>query len=90
MFVKQWLKNGIVNQVLLKHSKLNRCLSTTSESISIDDDSPVEMENPYKSPIRRCVLCGIPIDYKNAQLLSQFVSTFSGLQYSKKMTRKFE
>uniref|UniRef100_A0A8B9R627 28S ribosomal protein S18c, mitochondrial n=1 Tax=Anas platyrhynchos TaxID=8839 RepID=A0A8B9R627_ANAPL len=26
---------------------------------------PVEMENPYKEPPRKCVLCGIKVDYKN-------------------------
>ena len=53
-------------------------------------DEPVEMENPFKdqpvameSPFKRenqiCTLCGIHIDYKNSQLLSQFTSSFTGL-----------
>lgn len=26
------------------------------------------MENPYKDPPKRCVLCGINVDYKNVQV----------------------
>lgn len=26
------------------------------------------MENPYKEPPKRCVLCGINVDYKNVQV----------------------
>uniref|UniRef100_A0A8C3CDT7 Mitochondrial ribosomal protein S18C n=1 Tax=Cairina moschata TaxID=8855 RepID=A0A8C3CDT7_CAIMO len=29
---------------------------------------PVEMENPYKEPPKKCVLCGIKVDYKNVQV----------------------
>lgn len=26
------------------------------------------MENPYKEPPKKCVLCGIKVDYKNVQV----------------------
>ncbi|KAG8134348.1 hypothetical protein E2320_007456 [Naja naja] len=48
---------------------------------------PVSMENPYKEPPKKCVLCGTTVDYKNIQteptyflqqLLSQFTSPYTG------------
>uniref|UniRef100_UPI00358F89CB small ribosomal subunit protein bS18m n=1 Tax=Myxine glutinosa TaxID=7769 RepID=UPI00358F89CB len=36
------------------------------------------MENPYHEALPRCPLCDIHVDYKNTQLLSQFVSPFTG------------
>uniref|UniRef100_A0A8B9UYJ0 Small ribosomal subunit protein bS18m n=1 Tax=Anas zonorhyncha TaxID=75864 RepID=A0A8B9UYJ0_9AVES len=47
---------------------------------------PVEMENPYKEPPKKCVLCGIKVDYKNVQLLSQFVSPYTGRIYGRHIT----
>ncbi|NWW44872.1 RT18C protein, partial [Pedionomus torquatus] len=47
---------------------------------------PIEMENPYKEPPKRCVLCGINVDYKNVQLLSQFVSPYTGRIYGRHIT----
>ena len=56
---------------------------------SIDDDSPIEMENPYVPLPERCCLCGVRVDYKNVQLLSQFISSFTGLQLPKKNLSKW-
>uniref|UniRef100_A0A8B9CD51 Small ribosomal subunit protein bS18m n=1 Tax=Anser brachyrhynchus TaxID=132585 RepID=A0A8B9CD51_9AVES len=47
---------------------------------------PIEMENPYKEPPKKCVLCGIKVDYKNVQLLSQFVSPYTGRIYGRHLT----
>ncbi|XP_073196653.1 small ribosomal subunit protein bS18m isoform X2 [Lepidochelys kempii] len=47
---------------------------------------PIQMENPYKDPPKRCVLCGINVDYKNVQLLSQFVSPYTGRIYGRHIT----
>ncbi|KAM6135947.1 small ribosomal subunit protein bS18m isoform 2-T2 [Phoenicopterus ruber ruber] len=47
---------------------------------------PIQMENPYKEPPKRCVLCGINVDYKNVQLLSQFVSPHTGSVYGRHIT----
>ncbi|XP_013151591.2 28S ribosomal protein S18c, mitochondrial [Falco biarmicus] len=49
-------------------------------------DQPIQMENPYKEPPKRCVLCGINVDYKNVQLLSQFVSPHTGCIYGRHIT----
>ncbi|KAM4809630.1 small ribosomal subunit protein bS18m [Rhinophrynus dorsalis] len=47
---------------------------------------PQQMENPYKEPPKKCILCGIPVDYKNTQLLSQFVSPHTGHIYGRHIT----
>ncbi|XP_075277271.1 small ribosomal subunit protein bS18m isoform X2 [Opisthocomus hoazin] len=49
-------------------------------------DQPIPMENPYKGPPKKCVLCGINVDYKNVQLLSQFVSPHTGCIYGRHIT----
>ncbi|XP_064306412.1 small ribosomal subunit protein bS18m [Phalacrocorax carbo] len=49
-------------------------------------DQPIEMENPYKEPPKKCILCGINVDYKNVQLLSQFVSPHTGCIYGRHIT----
>ncbi|KAL4679522.1 hypothetical protein H8959_009172 [Pygathrix nigripes] len=28
---------------------------------------PITMENPYKEPLKKCILCGKRVDYKNVQ-----------------------
>ncbi|KAM6261583.1 small ribosomal subunit protein bS18m [Porphyrio hochstetteri] len=49
-------------------------------------DQPIQMENPYSEPPKRCILCGINVDYKNVQLLSQFVSPHTGCIYGRHIT----
>ncbi|XP_048219803.1 28S ribosomal protein S18c, mitochondrial [Perognathus longimembris pacificus] len=49
-------------------------------------DLPIPMENPYKEPLKKCVLCGKRVDYKNVQLLSQFISPFTGSIYGRHIT----
>ncbi|XP_077332546.1 small ribosomal subunit protein bS18m [Lithobates pipiens] len=44
------------------------------------------MENPFKEPPKKCILCDVPIDYKNVQLLSQFVSPHTGRIYGRRVT----
>ncbi|XP_074084700.1 small ribosomal subunit protein bS18m isoform X2 [Macrotis lagotis] len=51
-----------------------------------NEDLPVPMENPYKEPNKKCILCGKLVDYKNIQLLSQFVSPFTGCIYGRHIT----
>jgi small subunit ribosomal protein S18 len=34
------------------------------------EDLPIPMENSYKEPLKKCILCGKRVDYKNVQLLS--------------------
>ncbi|XP_005999428.1 28S ribosomal protein S18c, mitochondrial [Latimeria chalumnae] len=63
-----------------------RQISTQHVEVSSKDDLPQQMENPYKEPPKKCILCGIAVDYKNVQLLSQFVSPYTGRVYGKHIT----
>uniref|UniRef100_A0A2K6UJY6 Small ribosomal subunit protein bS18m n=1 Tax=Saimiri boliviensis boliviensis TaxID=39432 RepID=A0A2K6UJY6_SAIBB len=36
--------------------------------------------------LKKCILCGKCVDYKNVQLLSQFVSPFTGCIYGRHIT----
>jgi small subunit ribosomal protein S18 len=52
-------------------------------------DAPIRLkEDPYKRPMHQCIFCRhkIKLDYKNVQLLSQFVSPHTGIVYSQKAT----
>ncbi|XP_054613060.1 28S ribosomal protein S18c, mitochondrial isoform X2 [Dunckerocampus dactyliophorus] len=44
------------------------------------------MANPYKAPEKGCVLCNVTVDFKNVQLLSQFVSPHTGRIYGRHLT----
>ncbi|XP_068609366.1 small ribosomal subunit protein bS18m [Brachionichthys hirsutus] len=50
------------------------------------DDVPIKMENPYKEPQKGCILCKIAVDFKNIQLLSQFISPHTGRIYGRHIT----
>ncbi|NP_001239240.1 28S ribosomal protein S18c, mitochondrial [Gallus gallus] len=56
------------------------------QQAAAESDLPIEMENPYEEPPKRCILCGINVDYKNVQLLSQFVSPYTGRIYGRHIT----
>uniref|UniRef100_A0A5S6QAQ3 28S ribosomal protein S18c, mitochondrial n=1 Tax=Trichuris muris TaxID=70415 RepID=A0A5S6QAQ3_TRIMR len=58
------------------------------ESCAKDEPLRELRQNPYERPKSKCVLCryGITPDYKNARLLSQFLSSFSGRLYQKHVT----
>ncbi|KFM79943.1 28S ribosomal protein S18c, mitochondrial, partial [Stegodyphus mimosarum] len=47
-----------------------------------------DMENPYESDKKVCILCKykINVDYKNTRLLSQFVSPYTGFLYDRHIT----
>ncbi|XP_006885134.1 PREDICTED: 28S ribosomal protein S18c, mitochondrial-like [Elephantulus edwardii] len=47
------------------------------------EDLPIPMENPYKEPLKKCILCEKHVDYKNVQLLFQFISPFTGCIYGR-------
>ncbi|KAM4854395.1 small ribosomal subunit protein bS18m-like [Thomomys bottae] len=49
-------------------------------------DLPIPMENPHEEPLKKCVLCGKHVDYKNVKLLSQFISPFTGCIYGRHIT----
>lgn len=54
-----------------------------------NEDGTVSMEkDPYRKKMHQCIFCkyNVPLDYKNVQLLSQFVSPHTGLLYSQEVT----
>ncbi|XP_078741181.1 small ribosomal subunit protein bS18m [Lampetra fluviatilis] len=64
-------------------------------SDSLTDNSPATettrvselvVSDPYTEPPRRCVLCNIDVDYKNTQMLSQFISSYTGKIYGRHIT----
>ncbi|CAK6983449.1 S ribosomal protein S18c%2C mitochondrial-like [Scomber scombrus] len=57
--------------------------SLTSETLT---DPLVKMENPYKEPQKGCILCSVSVDFKNIQLLSQFISPHTGRIYGRHIT----
>ncbi|XP_028829151.1 small ribosomal subunit protein bS18m [Denticeps clupeoides] len=65
----------------------SRSLSEVSSEAQLDD-LPVKIDNPYKQPPKGCILCSnnITVDYKNVQLLSQFISPHTGRIYGRHVT----
>lgn len=55
----------------------------------LQGDLPMsDMPNPYRKNKQQCVLCkyNVTVDYKNARLLSQFISRFTGRIYERQTT----
>ncbi|WAR20821.1 RT18C-like protein [Mya arenaria] len=54
-------------------------------STEIKDDMPVDMPDPFQPPRKKCILCeyDVKLDYKNPQLLSQFISPYTGRIYGR-------
>ncbi|KAF1377956.1 hypothetical protein PFLUV_G00206170 [Perca fluviatilis] len=60
--------------VLSRHGNPGlRSLSGSSNVVRQKDDTLVKMENPFKEPQKGCLLCNVSVDFKNTQLLSQFI-----------------
>ncbi|XP_064164902.1 28S ribosomal protein S18c, mitochondrial [Anguilla rostrata] len=82
----------VLSQHTAKHSTtvtghFVRSLSSTAPEIRKSEaDMPIKMENPFKEPEKGCILCNITVDYKNVQLLSQFVSPHTGRIYGRHIT----
>lgn len=62
--------------------------SDVTKSASTEGDEPIQIENPYKRDEKQCILCRMKItpDYKNARLLSQFQSSYTGKIYGRHIT----
>ncbi|XP_032674705.1 28S ribosomal protein S18c, mitochondrial [Odontomachus brunneus] len=62
--------------------------SSVESKVAVQDDMPIQMENPYFKEKRQCILCkwNIEPDYKNVRLLSQFQSRYTGRIYEKHIT----
>ncbi|XP_032974547.1 28S ribosomal protein S18c, mitochondrial-like isoform X2 [Rhinolophus ferrumequinum] len=52
------------------HAVLWRSCSQYKQ-VTSNEDLPTPMGNPYKEPLKKCILRGKCVDYKNVQLLSQ-------------------
>ncbi|CAJ0580061.1 unnamed protein product, partial [Mesorhabditis spiculigera] len=62
--------------------------TVSAEPAEFDDGLLETNVNPYAKPPRKCLLCRteVELDYKNARLLQQFVSNFSGRVYDQHVT----
>ncbi|CAK5007880.1 unnamed protein product [Meloidogyne enterolobii] len=68
---------------------LNRSNRDQNTATQTDPNQPIEFDfNPFDKADRKCLLCdlGIKLDYKNARLLQQFISSFSGRVYDRHIT----
>ncbi|XP_068561469.1 small ribosomal subunit protein bS18m [Cebidichthys violaceus] len=76
-----------LKSVLSQHGNTTlRSVTTTSHEVRHKDDTLVKMENPFKEPQKGCVLCSVTVDFKNTQLLSQFISPHTGRIYGRHIT----
>uniref|UniRef100_A0A0N5AY94 28S ribosomal protein S18c, mitochondrial n=1 Tax=Syphacia muris TaxID=451379 RepID=A0A0N5AY94_9BILA len=80
-------------RLLSKYSKVGFRKSSSgvaaNDVAKVGGDLPVsDMCNPYVKEAPKCFLCAnkIDLDYKNARLLQQFVSSFSGRVYDRHIT----
>nr|XP_057912141.1 28S ribosomal protein S18c, mitochondrial [Doryrhamphus excisus] len=69
----------------LRHASKSAGQASVSANIQ-NHDGLVKMANPYKAPDKGCVLCNVTVDFKNIQLLSQFISPHTGRIYGRHMT----
>ncbi|KAJ8260913.1 hypothetical protein COCON_G00166360 [Conger conger] len=82
----------VLSQHTAKHSTtvtgqfVRRISSTAHEIGKSEADMPVKIGNPFKEPEKGCILCNIKVEYKNVQLLSQFVSPHTGRIYGRHIT----
>uniref|UniRef100_UPI0037E85C16 small ribosomal subunit protein bS18m n=1 Tax=Semicossyphus pulcher TaxID=241346 RepID=UPI0037E85C16 len=73
--------------VLSPHGNASlRSLTATSNVVQQKNDVLVKMDNPFKEPKKGCILCNVTVDYKNVQLLSQFISPHTGRIYGRHIT----
>nr|XP_012319387.1 28S ribosomal protein S18c, mitochondrial-like isoform X3 [Aotus nancymaae] len=72
------------------HTVLWRRGCSQYKQVSSKEDLPIPMENAYKQPLKKCILCGKLIDYKNVQLLSQFVFVGRNGKKSQKQLRELK
>uniref|UniRef100_A0A8C9X2A6 Small ribosomal subunit protein bS18m n=1 Tax=Sander lucioperca TaxID=283035 RepID=A0A8C9X2A6_SANLU len=63
-----------------------RSLSGSSDVVQHKDTTLVKLENPFKEPQKGCLLCNVSVDFKNTQLLSQFISPHTGRIYGRHVT----
>ncbi|XP_041815612.1 28S ribosomal protein S18c, mitochondrial [Chelmon rostratus] len=73
--------------VLSPHGNTSvRSLTAASDVVQHKDSMLVKTENPFKEPQKGCILCNVTVDFKNIQLLSQFISPHTGRIYGRHIT----
>ncbi|XP_041518481.1 28S ribosomal protein S18c, mitochondrial-like isoform X3 [Microtus oregoni] len=50
------------------HAVLRRRCCAQDKQVASNEDLPIPMENSYKEPLRRCILCEKRVDYKDVQV----------------------
>lgn len=78
---------GYIQRIIFSNRITNYSTSTPAET-TVDEDEPIAIKSPFKREDRQCLLCKLQItpDYKNARLLSQFQSTYTGRIYGRHIT----
>ncbi|XP_045140147.1 28S ribosomal protein S18c, mitochondrial isoform X2 [Echinops telfairi] len=49
------------------HAVVYRRACSQYKQVTSNEDLPITMENPYKEPLKKCLLCEKRVDYKNVQ-----------------------
>ncbi|XP_044189126.1 28S ribosomal protein S18c, mitochondrial-like [Thunnus albacares] len=75
-----------IKAVFSQHGNANLRSLTSSNVEQQKDDVLAKIENPYKEPQKGCILCSVTVDFKNIQLLSQFISPHTGRIYGRHIT----
>ncbi|XP_059130795.1 small ribosomal subunit protein bS18m [Peromyscus eremicus] len=83
---KSWITAAVGLADRGTHAVLCRRGCSQDQQVASSEDLPIPMENPYKEPLKKCILCEKRVDYKNVQLLSQFISPFTGCIYGRHIT----
>ncbi|XP_036056134.1 28S ribosomal protein S18c, mitochondrial isoform X2 [Onychomys torridus] len=83
---KSWITRAVGLADRGTYAALWRRGCSQYQQVASNEDLPVPMENPYKEPLKKCILCEKRVDYKNVQLLSQFISPFTGCIYGRHIT----
>ncbi|KAB1282591.1 28S ribosomal protein S18c; mitochondrial [Camelus dromedarius] len=71
------LTHFVTAAVCIRDSRIQAVLwrsCSQYKQVTSNEDLPVPMENPYKEPLKKCILCGKRVDYKNVQVRSGFTS----------------
>ncbi|XP_054468905.1 28S ribosomal protein S18c, mitochondrial isoform X1 [Anoplopoma fimbria] len=72
--------------VLSQHGLTGFRSFSAASHVQQREEALVKMENPFKEPEKGCLLCSVTVDFKNTQLLSQFISPHTGRIYGRHIT----
>ncbi|CAF1560829.1 unnamed protein product, partial [Adineta ricciae] len=74
------------NSTTCPSAKFNR--KEPDVKYDLDDDRPKQMNDPYLPPPHKCIFCehNLKIDFRNTELLSQFISPQTGFVFNQRTT----